>query len=116
MARDRLFTQRGDRQRQGRSDDLVSYLTFEEVRDALVARWPRLDEQDLEAIRLQFDAFLLGNYQVLIGRLRERYGLSQTAAENEAALFVRRHDPSADGSSGRAHSARTLGYGKGKTR
>lgn len=87
-------------------------LGWDEVSVELTSRWPRLNEHDIEALRSEFAAFTAGNYQLLIGRLRERYGLDQSAAEEDVRLFVRALEPSVRGSPLRQHSSPTMGYGR----
>lgn len=103
---------RRDREHEGAADDVRVDLGWEDIRRELAARWPRLNERDLEALAAESDALSVGNYQLLVGRLRERYGLEQTAAEEEVRKFVRALDPSVRSTPLRQHSTPTLGHGR----
>jgi hypothetical protein len=50
-------------------------------------RWPRLTDTDLSA--LDQIAFAVGNYEGLVGRLRERYALNESDAQKEVDVFLR---------------------------
>ena len=95
-----------------RRDIIPVDLSWDEVAGELTSRWPRLNEHDLQAMAAEYDSFTAGNYQLLIGRLRERYGLDESTAEQEVQVFVRALDPSVRGTSQRQQSASTVGYGR----
>jgi hypothetical protein len=95
-----------------RDSEVPIDLGWDEVSGELTARWPRLNEHDLQALASEFKAFAAGNYQLLVGRLRERYGLDESTAEQEVQVFVRSLDPSVRGTPLRQQSAPTVGYGR----
>jgi uncharacterized protein YjbJ (UPF0337 family) len=53
---------------------------WQNVKETLTSRWARLTEDDIEN--------LAGDKSGLVGKLRERYGVSQDEAENQAEAWV----------------------------
>ncbi len=102
---------RGNREREGRSDDVRIDLGWDDIQPHLAARWPKLNERDLQALASEIDDLVTGNSQLLVGRLREHYGLSQSDAEGEVRVFVR---AVAGGAIGAEHSSPKVGYGKSR--
>lgn len=49
-------------------------------------RWPKLTNTDMRA--LDQIAFAVGNYEGLVGRLRERYSLTEKQAQRETDVFL----------------------------
>lgn len=96
----------------GASDDSPIDLGWDEVSRELQTRWPRLNEHDLAAMASEFQSFAAGNYQLLVGRLRERYGLDESTALQEVQIFVRALDPAVAGTPMRQQSSQTQGYGR----
>ena len=94
------------------NDERPIDLGWDEVAQELRARWPRLNDHDLAAVAAEFESFAAGNYQLLVGRLRERYGLDESTAEQEVQVFVRALDPAVAGTPLRQQSSRTQGYGR----
>ncbi len=80
---------RGNRERAGGSDDVEIDVTWEDLRPQLVSRWSRLSDNDLEALGAAHEAFVRGDYQLLLGRLRERYGIEERPALEAIRAFVR---------------------------
>lgn len=102
---------RAARERSANSDSPID-LGWDEVSSELKTRWPRLNDRDLSALAAEFESFAAGNYQLLIGRLRERYGLDESTAEQEVQVFVRTLDPTVAGTPLRQQSSQTQGYGR----
>ncbi len=94
------------------NDERPIDLGWDEVSRELTVRWPRLNDHDLQAMAAEFESFTAGNSQLLVGRLRERYGLDESTAEQEVQVFVRALDPSVRGTPQRQQSASTVGYGR----
>ncbi len=103
---------RPHRERDERVDETPIDLSWDEVAAELTSRWPRLNEHDLQAMAAESDSFAAGNYQLLVGRLRERYGLDESRALQQVQAFVRALDPSVSGTPLRQQSAATVGYGR----
>ncbi len=103
---------RPHRGRDERVDETPIDLSWDEVAAELTSRWPRLNEHDLQAMAAEYESFTAGNYQLLVGRLRERYGLDESTAEQEVQVFVRALDPSVRGTPLRQQSSPTVGYGR----
>jgi len=94
------------------NDESPIDLGWDEVSRELQARWPRLHDHDVAAMAAEFAAFAAGNYQLLIGRLRERYGLDEITALQEVQVFVRALDPAVAGTPLRQQASQTQGYGR----
>ena len=98
-----------ERTEQGRVE-----VSRDELRERAAERWTRLSEHDLDALASEVDAFTSGNFDLLIGRLRERYSLPQHAAEEAVALFVREL-AAPPGGPGPQHSPPSVGLGRDKS-
>lgn len=98
-----------------RADAEAIDLGWDDVREAIRQRWPRLTDNDLAALASEHAAFMSGNYQLIVGRLRERYGLGEFEAQDQVRRFIRSISVEVGGSSGPQHSTPTRGSGKPST-
>jgi hypothetical protein len=85
---------------QGGSNDLVFDLVFdigwEELLLALAQNWPRLDEEDLDAVERALPALQRGNPELLTARIRERYSMPHDEADLAVRAMLRRLAAPAD--------------------
>ncbi len=80
------------RQERGHQEDLASDFTNEvrwrQFLNGVRGWWPELTDNDLSALSER--AFANDNHDGLIGRLRERYGLTHSQAWEQVNLFLQR--------------------------
>jgi hypothetical protein len=68
------------------SEDPSVEAAWQGLIERIAARWPALTPNDLRS--LSTDDFARGNYEGLVGRVRERYGRTETNAQREVAALV----------------------------
>jgi hypothetical protein len=72
---------------QDETPDYAEEVGWEAFLRSTRARWPKLTDTDLSA--LDQISFAVGNYEGLVGRLRERYAMTESDAMREVDIFLR---------------------------
>jgi len=70
---------------------------WRQVRGSIKKEWGRLTDDELDQV--------LGNYDQLIGKIQERYGITKEEAQKQVDEFSRTYDTNVDSESIKARGA-----------